>query len=232
MAGRAKAAGAGTGYVVVVRPTCRPLSGQASAAVIPSGVPGLPAAGAWGGFARRAAGSIRGAAAPPRGGGQTCTRSRAARVRACASCAPARAGERPDLPVAHGVEDAGEQLAGRGGLGDVARLVAAAGDDVVLALARRVPAGWCWIASTSAQRSSGEPCLVMWPRVTLVSDSRCRGVSPAQEHSRAGPGTGVMSPISATITAASTGPMPGSGLERAVPVVTLQQVAEDRAPAG
>jgi hypothetical protein len=50
----------------------------------------------------------------------------------------------------------------------------------------------------------------MCPRVTLVSDSRCPGVSPDCEHSRAGVANRVMSPISATSTAASTGPMPGS----------------------
>jgi len=33
----------------------------------------------------------------------------------------------------------------------------------------------------TAQRSSLDPCLVMCPRATLTSDSRCRGVSPAQE---------------------------------------------------
>ena len=44
-------------------------------------------------------------------------------------------------------------------------------------------AGARWIASISAQRSSREPCLVTCPRVTLMSDSRWRGVSPAHEHS-------------------------------------------------
>jgi hypothetical protein len=36
------------------------------------------------------------------------------------------------------------------------------------ALRGRVPAGWCWIASTSAQRSSRPPCLDTCPRITLV----------------------------------------------------------------
>jgi hypothetical protein len=84
-------------------------------------------------------------------------------------------------------------------------------------------AGWSWAQvwdilpvvlekvhwQTSAQRTIGDPCFVMWPRLTLVSDSRCRGVSPAHEHSRAGVVNRVMSPVSATIIAASTGPMPG-----------------------
>src|SRR5262245_49494285 len=52
----------------------------------------------------------------------------------------------------------------------------------------RWPAGTCWIASISAHRKIGDPCLVMWPRLTLTSDPRCRGVSPAQEHSSAGRG--------------------------------------------
>ena len=63
--------------------------------------------------------------------GQTWGRSRAARGRACSPgllLCGAR-GQRPDVPVAHRVEDVGEQLAGRGDLGDVARLDAAAGDD-------------------------------------------------------------------------------------------------------
>ena len=43
-----------------------------------------------------------------------------------------------------------------------------------------------------------------------VSDSRCLGVSPAQEHKCAGLVKRCTSPISATNTAASTGPMPGT----------------------
>ena len=66
------------------------------------------------------------------------------------------------------------------------------------------------MASISAQRRFRDPCLVMWPRLTLVSDSRWRGVSPAHEHSSAGRGNRVISPIPATITAPGTGPMPGS----------------------
>ena len=59
----------GTGYVVVFGPYgAVSWQGRRLAAVIPSGFPRLPAAGAWGG-PRRAAGSIRGAAAPPGGGG-------------------------------------------------------------------------------------------------------------------------------------------------------------------
>ncbi len=54
--------------------------------------------------------------------------------------------------------------------------------------------GWGWRPAggppppprPSAQPA--EPCLVMWPRCTVVSDSRCRGVKPAQLHSWRGPG--------------------------------------------
>jgi hypothetical protein len=42
--------------------------------------------------------------------------------------------------------------------------------------------GWCRIASAMAHRRFGGPCLVMCPRATFRSDSRCRGVSPAQLH--------------------------------------------------
>src|SRR5215469_15948318 len=48
--------------------------------------------------------------------------------------------------------------------------------------------GMRWMASISAQRSSREPCLVTCPRVTLVSDSRCRG--SARPTSTGGPRSG------------------------------------------
>jgi hypothetical protein len=106
-----------------------------------------------------------------------------------------RAGcQAPRLPVALRVEHVGEQLAGRGYLGDVACLGAAAGDDSVLGLADTVPAGTCCTASMSAHRNSREPCLVMRPRTTLASDSQCRGVRPAHEHSRVGWWNRMMSP--------------------------------------
>ena len=63
-------------------------------------------------------------------------------------------------------------------------------------------------ASTAAQRTRRDPCLVMWPRRTVTSDSLWRG--------EPGPAAGwraevnlEISPISATKTAASTGPTPG-----------------------
>jgi hypothetical protein len=36
-------------------------------------------------------------------------------------------------------------------------------------------------ASIAAHRTSFEPALVIGPRATLVSDSRCRGASPAHD---------------------------------------------------
>ena len=77
----------------------------------------------------------------------------------------AAGGQGPDFPVAQRLEDAGEQLAGRGGPGDVPGLFAAAGGDAVLELAGGLAAGWCWIASTMAHRRIGEPCLVMCPLI-------------------------------------------------------------------
>lgn len=70
------------------------------------------------------------------------------------------------------------------------------------------PAGWRWMASAMAQRGSREPCLVMCPRVTLIPDSRWRGVRPARLQSRPGWRKRVMSPIPATMTAASAATSP------------------------
>ena len=200
------------------------------AAFIPSRVPGR-GRGAWGGFAsERSGGANQRGARPPGGGGriacglapgggQNAWRPRArATGREGWSCrlllrrvgGPAGPGQAADLVVAHPVEDQGEQLAGGGDLGDVLCFLPAAGDDGVLALADRVAGGVRWMASVSAQRSIRDPCLVTCPRVTLRSDSRWRGVSPAHEHSCPALRNRVTSPISATITAASTGPMPGS----------------------
>ena len=61
-----------------------------------------------------------------------------------------------------------------------------------------------------AQRTRRLPCLVIEPRCTVVSDSRWRGVRPAQEQSRSGEEKREMSPISVTRIAANTGPIPGS----------------------
>ena len=81
----------------------------------------------------RAGSGINQSTAARAGRGQTWGRSRAARGRACSPCLVlcGGGGQGSDVPVAHRVEDVGEQLAGRGDLGDVARLGAAAGDDGV-----------------------------------------------------------------------------------------------------
>ena len=71
-----------------------------------------------------------------------------------------------------------------------------------------VPARVCWQASIAAQRTNFEPCFVIGPRCTVVSDSRWRGVSPAQQHNFSGRENRLMSPISATNTAAKVGPIP------------------------
>ena len=68
---------------------------------------------------------------------------------------------------------------------------------------------WWATASTAAQRTRREPCLVMWPRRTVTSDSLCVGVRPAQLHRCRAEVNLEMSPISATNIAASTGPTPG-----------------------
>ena len=67
-----------------------------------------------------------------------------------------------------------------------------------------------WMASISAQRRSRDPCLVTCPRATLVTGL---AVPRRQDGLRAQPGRvlePVTSPISEVITAARTGPMPGS----------------------
>src|SRR5271169_4059360 len=129
----------GTGGCVVVAAGPMGSSGAgAPGCGHPSGWPAARGRGAWG-WSARAAGSIRSTATPPGAGARHGGRSRTARGRACSPCLPLRGtgGQGSDVPVAHRVEDAGEQLAGRGDLGDVARLLAAAGDDGVLELVHR-----------------------------------------------------------------------------------------------
>ena len=127
--------------------------GRLAAAFIPSGV---PAAGGRGGMGRvrvRAAGSIRQAAGPP-GAGASKTSDHALPASGPAHAAfRAAAGQGADLAVAHRVEHPGEQLAGRGDLGDVRGLLAAAGMMSSLRWRSGWPAGTCWIASISAHRT-------------------------------------------------------------------------------
>jgi hypothetical protein len=70
--------------------------------------------------------------------------------------------------------------------------------------------GSTWTVSTAAQRTSVDPCLVICPRRTVVSDSWWRGVRLAQEHSCGGRAKRRTSPISATKMATKVGPTQGS----------------------
>src|ERR1700751_6345791 len=105
----------------------------------PSGWPAADGRGAWG-WSARAAGSIRRTAAarggarpgsdharPAAGPAHPASGAAAAGVSASALTCPSRIAQ----------VDVGEQLAGRGDLGDVARLGAAAGDDGVPGLVDR-----------------------------------------------------------------------------------------------
>jgi len=63
-------------------------------------------------------------------------------------------------------------------------------------------------ASMAAHRANGGPCLVIDPRWTLLSDSRCRGVNPAHEQTCLADVKRVTSPNSAHKVAPRTGPTP------------------------
>ena len=65
------------------------------------------------------------------------------------------------------------------------------------------------VASMAAQRTRRDPILVIRPRTTFRSDSRCLGVSPAQEQSFSAEAKRLTSPISATKIAANSFPTPG-----------------------
>ena len=113
-------------------------------------------------------GSIRRTAAPPRGGGQTSGDHAPGHVRARSRRLPAARVEGTDVPVAQAVVDEGEQRAGHRDGGDVPgpgvrRYRRGSGR------ATRPRRG---LASTAAHRTSVEPCLVIGPRCTVVSDSR------------------------------------------------------------
>ena len=63
-------------------------------------------------------------------------------------------------------------------------------------------------ASTAAQRTMVEPCLLIRPFFEVVSDSYSLGVIPAHEHRCRAVGNRLMSPISATNMAAVICPTP------------------------
>ena len=134
------------------RPMAGHPAGQAAGCIHPFVCPRRAAGGHGAGSRQGRAGPIRWAPAPPGqaggrmfgglapgGGGQNSWRPRARGP--WLSCRWRRAGRAADAPVAHAVEDQGEQLAGGGDLGDVLCLLAAAGDDGVLDLARPRPGG-------------------------------------------------------------------------------------------
>ncbi len=114
-------------------------------------------------------------------------------------------GQRADLAVAQAVVDQGEQSAGGRDHADVA---APRGDDPGPIDGQFGARAGALAGLDRRQRTSFEPCFVIGPPCTLVSDSRCRGVSPAQQHNFSGRENRVTSPISATRTAAKVGPTP------------------------
>gem|GEM_PF-2600642 len=94
--------------------------------------------------------------------------------------------------------------------GSAAVLLVTAGDNPGRLRGEAAFAALCGVSRPRARRSAREPCLLTRPRAAFRPGSRCRGVSPAQEHRYAANLNRVTSPASATMTAASTGPMPGS----------------------
>jgi hypothetical protein len=91
----------------------------------------------------------------------------------------------------------------------------------------RLVFGSIFTDSTAAHRTRREPCLVIAPRRTVVSDSWWEGVSPAQQVNWAGPGKRCTSPISATNTATSTGPIAGDLLDRGVAGIVSQPAPDN-----
>src|ERR1035437_267647 len=86
--------------------------------------------------------------------------------------------------------------------------------------------------SIAAQRTRREPCLVIRPRRTWVSDSWCLGVRPAQQVSFDAEANRVMSPISATRTAARGGANAGDLLHRGISRLLRQPSADDAGERG
>jgi hypothetical protein len=70
--------------------------------------------------------------------------------------------------------------------------------------------------------------LVIGPRRTVVSDSRWRGVSPAQQVSFCGRPNRVMSPISAMKIAAKVGPIPLICWITRYPAMTAEPMSDHR----
>ena len=114
-------------------------------------------------------------------------------------------GEATDLAVAQAVVDEREEMTRRGDASDVATPPGAdtgldRGD---LRVTHRAGDGFDRRPAQQPGSLLGDVAAWVW-----ASDSRSRGVSPAHEHNRRGLSKRVTSPISATNTAASTGPTP------------------------
>lgn len=116
-------------------------------------------------------------------------------------------GEPADVVAGHTVVDEGEQLAGHSDGGGVA-----APAEVIAARVRTSNAAVTGIfcAVPTAQRTIVQPYLAIGPPRTVVSDARCRGVSPAQELKCRGLGKQCTSPISVVKIAAWLGLTPGT----------------------
>src|SRR5213078_1670989 len=169
------------------------------------------------GAGSRAGGGINQTRRPPAGGGASKTSDHALPASGPAHAASRVAGGQvADLAITHCVEDPGEQLACHGDLGDVLSLVAAAGEDVLLVLAQRVAGGHVLDRLDQRPPHGRGPLLGDVPAADLGIGFPVPGVSPAHEHSRAGVANRVMSPISATITAASTGPIPAKSTSETI----------------
>jgi len=124
--------------------------------------------------------------------------------------APAGSWSATDAAVAHGIENVAQQLAGGGDLGDVFRFPAAAGDDGVLDLAGAGTGGLPLdrLDHRPAQDPRALPRHVPARYLDIGLAAPRRQARPGGQ--LPGPGKRRMSPVSATITAASIGPMPGS----------------------
>ena len=215
---------------VVVAPSAGCAAGSALAAVIPSFVPRRVRPRGMG-LVRAGPGGVnhRGARAAAGRGRRHGRRSRARPRPGPAHAASLRGWrQRRTCPSRIAVEDQGRAAPGppRPWRCCLASL-AAAGDDAVLELPRPRPGG------VALDRLDHRPA--QHPRALLgdvPADHLGVGlvVPRRQPGPRAQPpgcrGTGVMSPISATMTAASTGPMPGSCWIARVSLMPGQQVGE------
>ncbi len=106
--------------------------------------------------------------------------------------------------ITQAVEHPHDQLTGSGD--DVDGDAASSLSDPIVCLPELGAAGHALHRSTAAHPTSVEPCVVTRPRCTLVSGLVMVGVSPAYEASCPARAKQVMSPISATNTAPSSGP--------------------------